>query len=39
MYHEGYKLHDIKIETGISKSTLYRYLESRNNVPGAHTIL
>lgn len=28
MYHEGYKLHDIKIETGISKSTLYRYLES-----------
>lgn len=28
MYHEGYKLHEIKNETGISKSTLYRYLES-----------
>lgn len=28
MYHEGYKLVEIKNETGISKSTLYRYLES-----------
>ncbi|PIJ98138.1 recombinase family protein [Lysinibacillus sphaericus] len=28
MYHEGYKLLEIKNETGISKSTLYRYLES-----------
>lgn len=29
MYHSGnYTLLDIKIETGISKSTLYRYLES-----------
>lgn len=28
MYHDGYSLHEIKKETGISKSTLYRYLES-----------
>ncbi|WP_176330406.1 recombinase family protein [Oceanobacillus rekensis] len=28
MYHNGFKLLDIKNETGISKSTLYRYLES-----------
>lgn len=28
MYHDGFKLIDIKNETGISKSTLYRYLES-----------
>lgn len=28
MYHEGFKLMEIKNETGISKSTLYRYLES-----------
>ncbi|GIO22756.1 recombinase family protein [Oceanobacillus sp. J11TS1] len=28
MYHDGFKLFDIKKETGISKSTLYRYLES-----------
>ncbi|RUL49575.1 recombinase family protein [Lysinibacillus antri] len=29
MYHSGkYTLHDIKNETGISKSTLYRYLEA-----------
>lgn len=31
MYHAGLKLHDIKNETGISKSTLYRYLESLTN--------
>ncbi|MCM3388164.1 recombinase family protein [Ureibacillus chungkukjangi] len=31
MYHAGFKLHDIKNETGISKSTLYRYLESADN--------
>ncbi|RKJ41875.1 recombinase family protein, partial [Butyricicoccus sp. 1XD8-22] len=29
MYQSGtYTLHDIKQETGISKSTLYRYLEN-----------
>ncbi|MFD1065594.1 recombinase family protein [Oceanobacillus locisalsi] len=28
MYQDGFKLFDIKNETGISKSTLYRYLES-----------
>ncbi|MDK0291585.1 helix-turn-helix domain-containing protein [Salmonella enterica] len=28
MYHKGFKLMEIKNETGISKSTLYRYLES-----------
>lgn len=28
MYNKGYKLIDIKNKTGISKSTLYRYLES-----------
>ncbi|SES02575.1 Site-specific DNA recombinase [Gracilibacillus ureilyticus] len=28
MYHDGCKLIDIKNQTGISKSTLYRYLES-----------
>ncbi len=28
MYHDGYTLFDIKNETGISKSTLYRYLEA-----------
>lgn len=27
MYQDGFKLYDIKNETGISKSTLYRYLE------------
>lgn len=27
MYHDGYTLYEIKDETGISKSTLYRYLE------------
>lgn len=31
MYHDGYKLIDIKNETGISKSTLYRYLENRED--------
>src|SRR5699024_10064741 len=31
MYHDGFKLIDIKNETGISKSTLYRYLESFEN--------
>lgn len=32
MYHSGkYSLLDIKNETGISKSTLYRYLESVDN--------
>lgn len=32
MYHSGdYTLRDIKMETGISKSTLYRYLESEDN--------
>ncbi|WP_158582970.1 recombinase family protein [Lysinibacillus yapensis] len=30
MYHAGIKLIDIKNETGISKSTLYRYLESKD---------
>lgn len=28
MYNDGFKLIDIKNQTGISKSTLYRYLES-----------
>lgn len=28
MYNQGYKLVEIKEETGISKSTLYRYLEA-----------
>ena len=31
MYNDGYKLIEIKNETGISKSTLYRYLESSEN--------
>jgi len=31
MYNEGFKLIDIKNQTGISKSTLYRYLESLEN--------
>ncbi|MFA1819433.1 recombinase family protein [Virgibacillus oceani] len=31
MYNDGYKLIDIKNQTGISKSTLYRYLESPEN--------
>ena len=31
MYHAGCKLYEIKNETGISKSTLYRYLESLDN--------
>ncbi|WP_409369271.1 helix-turn-helix domain-containing protein [Lysinibacillus sp. 38-6] len=31
MYHSGhFTLHDIKNETGISKSTLYRYLEMQD---------
>ncbi|WP_152656709.1 recombinase family protein [Oceanobacillus sp. CFH 90083] len=33
MYHSGnYTLRDIKMETGISKSTLYRYLENEDNL-------
>ena len=31
MYNDGFKLIDIKNQTGISKSTLYRYLESFEN--------
>ncbi|MFJ7666799.1 recombinase family protein [Lysinibacillus sp. NPDC097195] len=33
MYHSGnFTLHDIKNETGISKSTLYRYLETQDTL-------
>ena len=31
MYNDGFNLIDIKNQTGISKSTLYRYLESLDN--------
>lgn len=31
MYNQGYKLIEIKNKTGISKSTLYRYLEALDN--------